>query len=149
MAKQTLRQRLGAQRPYVLDEQVGYVLRQVYQRHAALFMNVVGDELTPTQWAALSRLSQSGACSQNLLGRLTAMDASTIKGVVDRLRSRGLVERIPDPEDGRRLLVQLTPPGAELVSRTMPLAQLVTEQTLAPLSADERVLFLEALQKLT
>lgn len=149
MAKQTLRQRLGAQRPYVLDEQVGYVLRQVYQRHAALFMNVIGDELTPTQWAALSRLNHSGACSQNLLGRLTAMDASTIKGVVDRLRARGLVERIPDPEDGRRLLVQLTESGAELVARTMPLGQLVTEQTLAPLSAEERVVFLELLQKLT
>lgn len=149
MAKQSLRQRLGAQRPYVLDEQIGYVLRQVYQRHAALFMAVVGDDLTPTQWAALSRLHQGGACSQNLLGRQTAMDASTIKGVVDRLRARGLVERRADPDDGRRLLIHLSEGGTELVLRNLPLAQLVTEQTLAPLNADERISLRHLLLKLT
>lgn len=148
MAKQSLRQRLGAQKPYVLDAQIGYVLRQVYQRHAALFMSVMGEEITPTQWAALSRLAQTGACSQNLLGRHTAMDASTIKGVVDRLRLRGLVERVPDPEDGRRLLIHLTDPGRDLVARITPLAQLVTEQTLAPLNTDERGQLLATLEKL-
>lgn len=148
MAKQSLRQRLGAQRPYVLDEQVGFVLRQVYQRHAALFMSVVGEDLTTTQWAALSRLHQNGPCSQNLLGRHTAMDASTIKGVIDRLQVRGLVERLPDPEDGRRLLVQLTEAGREVVVRTLPLAQLVTEQTLAPLNLEERQALLVCLAKL-
>lgn len=149
MAKQSLRRRLGAHHPYVLDEQVGFVLRQAYQRHAALFMSVVGEDLTPTQWAALSRLHQNGPCSQNLLGRLTSMDASTIKGVVDRLRARGLVDRLPDPEDGRRLLVQLTEPGRETVARTTPLAELVTERTLSPLSPEERTTLLAILAKMT
>ena len=45
--------------------------------------------LTPTQWAALAKLREVGDCSQNHLGRLTAMDAATIKGVIDRLTGRG------------------------------------------------------------
>ena len=63
---------------YKLDDQVGFVLRQAQQRHAALFASLMIEGLTPTQWAALSKLAEIGATSQNRLGRLTAMDAATI-----------------------------------------------------------------------
>src|SRR5262249_56545486 len=85
---------------YVLDEQVGFILRQVWQRHTAIFARDIGTNLTPTQWASLSKLAETGPCSQNQLGRLTAMDVATIKGVIDRLTARGLTETHPDPEDG-------------------------------------------------
>ena len=91
---------------YILDEQIGFILRQVWQRHATIFAREIGINLTPTQWAALAKLTETGPCSQNLLGRLTAMDVATIKGVIDRLTARGLTETSPDPEDGRRLLVK-------------------------------------------
>ncbi len=94
---------------YILDEQIGFILRQVWQRHATIFAREIGINLTPTQWAALAKLTETGPCSQNLLGRLTAMDVATIKGVIDRLTARGLTETSPDPEDGRRLLVSLDP----------------------------------------
>src|SRR5262245_432885 len=81
---------------YVLDEQVGFILRQVWQRHTAIFARDIGTNLTPTQWAALSKLAETGPCSQNQLGRLTAMDVATIKGVIDRLTARGLTETSPD-----------------------------------------------------
>src|SRR6202034_2114800 len=92
---------------YVLDEQIGFILRQVSQRHAIIFARDIGADLTPAQWAALARLAETGPCSQNQLGRLTAMDVATIKGVIDRLTARGLTETSADPEDGRRLLVRL------------------------------------------
>ena len=38
---------------YILDEQIGFILRQVWQRHAAIFAREIGINLTPTQWAAL------------------------------------------------------------------------------------------------
>src|ERR1700722_10722267 len=75
--------------PYVLDEQVGFALRQAQQRHTTIFAAKMIEDLTPTQWAALAKLREVGDCSQNHLGRLTAMDAATIKGVVDRLTARG------------------------------------------------------------
>lgn len=133
---------------YVLDTQVGFLLRQVNQRHTSLFGALIGEEVTPTQWAALSKLHEKGPCSQNLLGRLTAMDAATIKGVVDRMVKRGLVETRPDPEDGRRLVAALTPEGTALAERLIPAANAISQETLAPLDASEQALFVALLERL-
>ena len=45
---------------YVLDEQIGFILRQVWQRHATIFARDIGINLTPTQWAALAKLTRPG-----------------------------------------------------------------------------------------
>src|SRR5258708_27561109 len=87
-----------ARQAYILDEQIGFILGQVGQRHATIFAKEIGINLTPTQWAALAKLAETGPCSQNQLGRLTAMDVATIKGVIDRLTARGLTETSSDPE---------------------------------------------------
>jgi DNA-binding MarR family transcriptional regulator len=133
---------------YILDEQVGFILRQVSQRHATIFAREIGINLTPTQWAALAKLNETGPCSQNLLGRLTAMDVATIKGVIDRLTARGLTETSPDPEDGRRLLVSLTRAGQQLAEKAAPNALAITRETLAPLDAKEREALMALLDKL-
>jgi MarR family transcriptional regulator, lower aerobic nicotinate degradation pathway regulator len=134
--------------PYVLDEQVGFVLRQAQQRHTTIFATEMIDGLTPTQWAALAKLREWGACSQNQLGRLTAMDAATIKGVIDRLTARGFTAIRPDPRDGRRLLVALTPAGSNLYDRAAPVAALITKKTLEPLDEDERSTLVALLRRL-
>ena len=138
-----------AARPaYVLEEQVGFILRQVWQRHSSIFSRDIGTNLTPTQWAALSKLAETGPCSQNQLGRLTAMDVATIKGVIDRLTARGLTETSQDPEDGRRLLVSLTRAGQQLAEKVAPSALAITRETLAPLDAREREMLMALLNKL-
>ena len=133
---------------YVLDEQIGFILRQVSQRHAMIFARDIGIDLTPTQWAALAKLQETGPCSQNQLGRLTAMDVATIKGVIDRLTARGLTETAPDPEDGRRLLVSLTRAGQQLAEKVAPNAVAITRETLGPLEPKERETLMALLNKL-
>jgi len=133
---------------YILEEQIGFILRQVWQRHATIFAREMATNLTPTQWAAVSKLTETGPCSQNQLGRLTAMDVATIKGVIDRLTARGLTETSPDPEDGRRLLVSLTRAGQQLVEKAVPNALAITKETLAPLDAKERETLIALLSKL-
>ena len=133
---------------YVLDEQVGFILRQVWQRHSSIFSRDIGTNLTPTQWAALSKLAETGPCSQNQLGRLTAMDVATIKGVIDRLTARGLTETAPDPNDGRRLLVSLTRAGQQMADKAAPNALVISRETLAPLDAKERETLMALLGKL-
>ena len=128
----------GDAKPYLLDEQVGFLLRQASQRHTAIFAARMIEDLTPTQWAALARLKERGPCSQNLLGRLTAMDAATIKGVVNRLVSRGLAETRSDPQDSRRLTIALTNAGRAIIEQAIPAAHVITEATLAPLSTSEK-----------
>jgi MarR family transcriptional regulator, lower aerobic nicotinate degradation pathway regulator len=133
---------------YVLDEQIGFILRQVSQRHAMIFARDIGADLTPTQWAAMAKLAESGPCSQNQLGRLTAMDVATIKGVIDRLTARGLTETSADPEDGRRLRVILTRAGQQLCEKVGSNALAVSRETLAPLDPREREMLVALLDKI-
>ena len=133
---------------YVLDKQVGFMLRQVNQRHTTLFASGMPSDVTPTQWAALTKLAEVGPTSQNHLGRMTAMDVATIKGVVDRLTKRGFVRTRADARDARRRLVMLTTEGTEFVTTHVAAALTVTEQTLAPLEERERTLLLWLLTKM-
>ena len=133
---------------YVLEDQVGFVLRQAQQRHAMIFAEDMIEGLTPTQWAALAKLAEGGATSQNQLGRLTAMDGATIKGVVDRLTARGLTATSADSGDARRLLVELTSEGAALFREAAPRASAISAKTLSPLTPEEQGLFLALLRRL-
>ena len=133
---------------YRLDDQIGYVLRRVTQRHLVIFSEAI-PEVTTTQFAVLARLADIGPLSQNHLGRATAMDAATIKGVVDRLVKLGLVATAADPEDRRRLTVTLTPAGVTLFRDRMATALAVSDATLAPLSVAESTTLLALLARLT
>lgn len=133
---------------YALDEQIGFILRQAYQRHAVLFSERFGEDFTPMQWAVVAKLAETGECSQNMLGRQTAMDVATIKGVIDRLVARGFVETAPDPNDGRRLILSLTPEGQSVIDRNIEIARAVTDETLAPLTSGERMMLIELLRKI-
>ena len=141
-------QAVEPQASYHLDEQFGFILRQVSQRQTAIFAEMIPEGLTATQFATVARLYEMGSCSQNRLGRLTSMDAATIKGVIARLAKRGLAETWTDPEDSRRLLVGLTTEGRALAERAFPKAFEITDKTLEPLSGRERKLLMELLVKL-
>ena len=133
---------------YRLDDQVGYVLRRVTQRHLAIFAAAI-PEVTTTQFAVLARLTETGPLSQNQLGRATAMDAATIKGVVDRLARLGLLATSADPADRRRLTVTLTAEGEALVAGLKATALQVSQDTLAPLGPEERDMLIALLLRLT
>jgi DNA-binding MarR family transcriptional regulator len=129
---------VAASGDYILDDQVGFILRQAQQRHTNIFAALMIEELTPTQWAVLAKLKECGPCSQNLLGRHTAMDGATIKGVIDRLTKRRITATTADPDDARRLMVALTQEGEAVYARGKPMAERITEATLEPLSEAER-----------
>ena len=134
---------------FMLEEYVGHLLRKASQRSSEVFQRIMSEfEVTPTQFAALVKLSDEGEVSQNVLGRLTAMDPATILGVVSRLRRRNLVMSRLDPNDGRRILLCLTNDGRRLVSDMRAVAGAVTTEALSPLTKAEAKTFLRLLQKL-
>jgi DNA-binding MarR family transcriptional regulator len=121
---------------YNLDDQIGYILRRVTQRHLSIFAAAI-PEVTTTQFAVLARLAEIGPVSQNHLGRATAMDAATIKGVVDRLAKLGYLATSADPADRRRLTVSLTEAGTKLFAARATTALQISQDTVAPLTSDE------------
>lgn len=133
---------------YILEDQVGFLLRQVNQRHTIIFSEGIVDGLTPTQFAVLVKLSELKVCSQNELGRHTAMDAATIKGVVERLKGRGLVRTVPDKKDRRRLSVELSKKGEKLASEAIACATDISAETMDPLTAAEQKTLIRLLKKM-
>lgn len=134
---------------YALDGQVGHLLRRAHQRHTGMFQEMIGEaQLTPMQFAALVRLEQDGPLSQNHLGRLTAMDPATVQGVIRRLEERGLIDRVADQEDRRRMILRASAAGTALARSLYPIALQISDRTLAPLTASERAQFLALLRRL-
>ena len=133
---------------YVLDEQIGYVLRIANQRHAGIFQSLIRKDLTPTQFSVLIRLSEKGELSQNFLGRLVALDTATTKGVVDRLRAKSLIQSRPDAADKRRAIISLTDEGRAVIETLKEDGRRISEKTLGPLKSSERRNLLYLLNKI-
>jgi DNA-binding MarR family transcriptional regulator len=140
----------GEDKGYVIEDQIGHLLRRAHQRATAIFLAELGErfEITPTQYAALVKLHDLGAQSQNQLGRLTAMDPATIQGVIKRLQERSLIERSGDPADKRRMTLRLSASGAKLVAAMIPYGLRISAVTLEPLDAEERKALLALLRRL-
>jgi DNA-binding MarR family transcriptional regulator len=73
------------------------------------------DDLTPSQTSVLSRITQDGPSTASTLAVLERVRPQSIAAVIAALEGRGLVERHPDPDDGRRQLVFPTKAATEWV----------------------------------
>jgi len=65
------------------------------------------------------------------------MDAATTKGVIDRLRTKGLIASAASQTDLRRLEISLTPSGTDFITAMLPVAEAVSRRTLAKLTNRE------------
>jgi MarR family transcriptional regulator, lower aerobic nicotinate degradation pathway regulator len=135
-------------KPLAFENSIGFLLRRALQRHTVLFTEHINHDITRAQMAAMAWIYTEGPSSQNLLGRKIAVDASTIKGVVDRLRARGLLVVRRDTEDKRCLIVELSAEGRDVFEDVYPIGSKIAESTLEPLTAEERETLFALLRKL-
>ena len=70
-------------------------------------------DLTPSQTAVLTRLWKEGASSASALAGAERVRPQSMATIVAALEQRGLIERTPDPEDGRRQVISLTETGRQ------------------------------------
>ncbi|MEK6347644.1 MAG: MarR family winged helix-turn-helix transcriptional regulator [Burkholderia sp.] len=134
---------------YDFHDQIGHLLRRAYQRHVAIFQEAIPDsDLTAAQFVTLCTVKEKKGCSLNDIVKTTAIDQATIRGVVERLKARSLIEVLPDPSDGRKLMVRATASGMALIDRTVPFAKQVTERTYGALNVGERVALQYLLDKM-
>ena len=70
------------------------------------------------QMAVLGRLDREGPASTSDLAAAERMRPQSMAQTVRDLETAGLVSRRPDPGDGRRVLVELTPAGLERLRAT-------------------------------
>ncbi len=134
---------------YDLDEHPAHLVRRAHQRATQHFQQVMdGDNVSPTQFAAIATILKHGAISQNHLGRLTSMDPSTILVVVRKLISNGLVRRLKSETDQRLTILTLSDKGQSYTLERLKKSVEVGKRLLAPLSAAEQAVLLSLLARL-
>ncbi|MDT9593649.1 MarR family transcriptional regulator [Nocardioides zeae] len=98
-------------------------------------------EIEPWEFDVLAALRRAGAPYELSPGRLlreTLVTSGTMTNRVDRLAGRGLVDRQPDPNDRRGVLVRLTPAGKAAVDGAFEALLTAEAALVADLPADER-----------
>lgn len=131
-------------------EMAGHVIRRLHQQSTQIFqaqIQAAGFDLTSVQFAALDAIDQQPGIDQATLATTIGFDRATIGGVIDRLESKGFVQRVVSEQDRRARQLHLTSAGEELLVQCRPVVEALQSEILAPLSAAERVAFLALAHK--
>jgi DNA-binding MarR family transcriptional regulator len=93
---------------------------------------------SPTQISALATVERRGPLTLGELADCEGVKPPTITAAVNRLEQQRLIERQPDPEDGRIARVVVTREGRRLLARSRSRKTAFLAQRLAALEGDER-----------
>ncbi|MEU5519581.1 MarR family winged helix-turn-helix transcriptional regulator [Streptomyces sp. NPDC093250] len=139
--------RTASSRPDALTLEVVELIGAVVARyHEEYEEAAAGHALTGAQARLLSLLSLEPLPMRKLAQRLKC-EPSNVTGIVDRLESRGLAERRPDPADRRVKLAAATAEGRR-VARSLQESLRFAREPLAGLSEGERVALRDALRRM-
>ncbi|MBR0872055.1 MarR family transcriptional regulator [Bradyrhizobium tropiciagri] len=124
---------------YRFSNSLPYLLARLGVRMGDLFVRVIRHEkLTLPMYRVLAALSEQGhALRLGEIAELTSADVSTLSRIVADMSRAGLLTRDRPENDQRSLQVALTPEGAALANRLMPIAQYYEEVATGAMSAKE------------
>ncbi|MFK4145010.1 MarR family winged helix-turn-helix transcriptional regulator [Streptomyces sp. NPDC004065] len=125
----------------------GHLARRLQQAHYLLWNTMVSEEITSPQFAVLNALVAEAGLDQRTVGERVGLDRSTIAEVVGRLLRRGLLDKVRDPQDGRRFLLRPTEEGERTHRRLSVRTARMNQVFLGPLSPRERDLFIDLVRR--
>lgn len=105
-------------------------------------------EITPAQFYVLNVLLENNGLKFKSLAEKAHMDGSTLTGILDRMENSGFLERRPDPEDRRSLLVFLTEKAELIGPEIAKKADELEEKIRSQFSDKEFSNFIKVLDKL-
>jgi DNA-binding MarR family transcriptional regulator len=127
----------------------GYLFRRMQQIAVAIFVEECkAFDLTPVQYAALVAIRTHPGIDATRLSAVIAFDRSTLGSVIERLETKGYIERKPSLEDKRIKLLYLTKAGGALLREIMPAVNRAQGRMLQPLKPADRKTLLALLTQL-
>jgi MarR family transcriptional regulator, lower aerobic nicotinate degradation pathway regulator len=127
----------------------GYLFRRMQQIAVAIFVEECkAFDLTPVQYASLIAIRTHPGIDATRLSAVIAFDRSTLGNVIERLQTKGLIERKPAREDRRVRLLYLTRQGTALLRDIMPSVEKAQARMLQPLKPADRKTLLALLTQL-
>lgn len=139
MASQT---RLTDFLPYLLSITSNAVSDRIADEYRAHF------GLKIPEWRVMAVLGDQGAATQRALVEATRMDKVAVNRACRVLEDRGLLARRPNTADGRSHHLELTSAGREVHGAIMPIALEMEGRLFSALSAAERSLFKDLLERI-
>lgn len=112
-------------------------LSRVGRRRSAEVLAPLG--LRPRHLVTLTLLRDHGAATQQSLAASLSIDPTNLVGLLNALEEAGLIVRRRDPEDRRRHIVELAPPGGEVLQRAECALAAVQNEVFGALSEEERL----------
>lgn len=101
-----------------LNDYLAYLVAQTHRKlHGDLERELQAEGVSVEQWRMLEVLSGRNGLSMGEIADLVLMNHPALTKMTDRMVARGLVHRLPDPQDQRRVLVTITNMGFELFER--------------------------------
>ena len=94
-----------------LEHEVGVVIRRV-KRVIGERARAVHEDLQPGSYLVLTYLESTGSCRSTAIAGAFDMDKGAVSRQVQHLTELGLIERTPDPADGRAALLAVTDDAA-------------------------------------
>jgi DNA-binding MarR family transcriptional regulator len=82
------------------------------------------------------------------LSKRMMVTGGNVTGIVDQLEREGLVERVPDPQDGRAAMVRLTPPGRSAFAEMAAVHEGWVAELFAGISANDKASMIALLDTL-
>jgi DNA-binding MarR family transcriptional regulator len=113
-------------------------LRFTIVRAARRLRQEAGTDLSPSLTAALSTVERHGPMTPSELAARERIQRPTATRVLARLAEEGLVERTPDPQDGRSSLVSATPAARALLAELRTRKTAFLAERLERLDAEDR-----------
>ncbi|MBO3675310.1 MarR family winged helix-turn-helix transcriptional regulator [Streptomyces sp. NEAU-YJ-81] len=132
-----------------LNTHPGHLARRFQQAHSLLWGAMVSEEITSPQFAVVNALTEKPEIDQRTLSEHVHLDRSTIADLVARLARRGLLERVRDPNDGRRNVLRLTEEGARVHRKLVTRTARMNRVFLSPLDETERETLLRLIARVT
>lgn len=120
---------------------VGRLLRTVFERR----VRSLG--LTRAQWVVIARLHHRPGLSQSEVADLLEIEKATAGRLIDRMQTKGWLERRDDPNDRRINRLHLTAEAERMHALIWPLAQATVDESLSHLSGAERRMLTKLMQR--
>jgi DNA-binding MarR family transcriptional regulator len=94
-----------------LEQEVGVLIRRV-RRVIGVRARAVHESLQPASYLILAHINENGPVRASSIVEVFDIDKGAISRQVHHLMELGLVDRAPDPDDGRATLLEVTQEGA-------------------------------------
>ncbi|QFR49645.1 MarR family transcriptional regulator [Sulfurimonas lithotrophica] len=131
-----------------MDESFGYLINRLAITSKNSFNKQIKRYgVSPEQWIILYRVVEKDGIAQKELSDSTFKDQGNLTRMIDKLVEKGYLLRDSDDNDRRSVKLFATQSSKQLVEKIAPLSQIQNEKLSESFTEDEKIKFIELLNK--